>query len=317
MKNTLLVISLSLLLLLGCVDLSGGQAGTAPPEDSSGSDAVAEEPSGEEVQEVQPEEQCDVSYAFSKLSVGTLSKASPFAVTATCADGKKIGVYLNGKLVVEKTVSSNDPEVLEFSLPGKSDGANDLVVKSGSETIHSETWTVLPLGSKDISGKEYDQVSNKKWVAIAFDIDGLTEVRSIGAYMKRLEYHTLQDSYMVAEIRGNSNNNPSDDVIASKILPITDATMSDNWIYFNLVTPAKLDSGRYWAVFTVSKEEPTIVGDTINIHYVSGGNTIPSDGTTKKMSLSWSDSSRTWKETSWVDSSFQKTYSVFLSSGTR
>lgn len=315
MKNELVLMLLSMILLFGCVDLSGG---TTEPGTGSQETEVTEQESGEEGIVIKTEEEtCDASYAFSKLSPGVFSESVPFAVTATCAKGKYVSIYLNDRLLVQKSVSTNDPEILDFDLSARSDGTNDLEVKAGSEVVYSETWDVLPLGSTDTRGKDYDQVSNKKWIATALDVDNIVDVNSIGAYMKRLEYHTLQDSYIVAEIRADVNNNPSDEYISKVSLPITDATMTENWLYFNLARTATLEPGRYWVVFYVIKEEPTIVGDTVNLHYIALDNTVPPDGKAKQMSLSWSDSSRNWEQSTWEHSKFKKTYSVFLSTNVR
>ncbi|HID73305.1 TPA: hypothetical protein EYP38_05170 [Candidatus Micrarchaeota archaeon] len=307
--RTTLVLLLSMILLFGCVSepaaVPSGTGTEAPPEGEA--PPAGEQPPGEM--------ECDASYAFSQLQSVKLSEVTTFTITATCSEGKEIGLYLNDKLAGKLEVLSNDPTVLNFDIVATVDGVSDVVVKSNDETIYAEEWNIAPLGSTDVSGSDFDQISNKKWLAVAFEVENRVKVGSIGAYVKRLNAQTLQESYVLAEIRGSEGGNPGESIIASSMVPITETTLTDNWLYLNY--DVTLQPGKYWIVFRVAKDEPTIVGDVITLHYVSVDTHAPPNDYTRRMTLEWSDTERVWEQTSWEELPFDKEYAVVISANER
>jgi len=311
MKAAILLL-VSMILLFGCTGPAETPAGTTVTEGES-VPVGEEQPSGGSVPAA-TEEDCEASYVFSQLSPVKLSEISQFTITATCAKDKEIVLYLNDKTAGELIVPSNDATVLKFDIVAKVDGTSNVVVKSDSETVFAETWEVDPLGSDDTEGNDYDQISNKKWLAVAFDIDNKIHIGSIKAYMKRLESSTMENSMIQVEIRSDDGGNPSQGTMATAAVPLTDTTMSNNWLYLNY--DVDLNPGKYWAVFKVETEEPTIVKDTVTLHYVALDNTVPANDDTRMMNLEWSESGRVWNEGTWSPLAFDKTYSVMVSAHT-
>lgn len=307
MKKLIIVLFLSALLLFGCT----GPATQETQQPGQQQPAQTQEPAQGE-----PEPACDATYAFSELGPATLSGVTTFTITATCAKGKDVALYLNGERAGGLVIPNNEPTILNFDIAAKVDGESTVSVKSDAETVHSEKWTVNPIGSSDTSGKDYDQASNKKWLAVAFDVESPISVGSIGGYIKRLESQTLQDSSVTMEIRMDDNGKPAGAYSAVSSRPITDTTLSDNWMYFNY-EGVTLQPGRYWAVLSVTKDEPTIVGDAVTLHYVAPDKNRPANDGTLQMDLVWSDTKRVWEESQWKPLPFDKTYSLVVSSQSR
>jgi len=141
-------------------------------------------------------------------------------------------------------------------------------------------------------------------------------VNSIGSYMRRLYSQTMQHSMVVAQIREDNNGNPGDAYLAQAMIPITDTTMSENWIYLNLAETLELEPGKYWVVFQVTQEtQDQIVSDVVNLHYTFGGDTtVPGDGTNKQMKLEWDNNQRKFVKTEWQNVPYERTYSVIVTS---
>jgi len=309
MKAAILLL-MTMILLFGCTGPAETSAQTGVTEGNS-------VPMEEQQQATEPsevEESCEASYTFSPLPDVTLSEVSMFTITASCAKGKEISLYLNDNMAGQLVVPTNDATILNFDIVAKVDGTSDVIVKSDSETVFAEEWEVKPIGNDDTSGNDYDQISNKKWVATAFDVENQIHVGSIKAYMKRLASNTLQSSVIQVEIRSDNDGVPSEGSMATATVPIRDTTMSDNWLYLNY--DVTLKPGRYWIVFKVDTGEPTIVGDAVTLHYIGPDNTVPANSDTKVMDLEWSESERVWNEAEWKPLAFDKTYAVMVSAHT-
>ncbi|MFH1394325.1 MAG: hypothetical protein ABII71_00680 [Candidatus Micrarchaeota archaeon] len=305
--KTAVLLFLSMILLFGCV----GEPASQTPAPGGEVTPPAEEMPGPGGETQPPAADCEDSFAFSQLQSVKLSEVAKFTITATCAQGNEIALYLNDKLAGKMNVPSNDPTVLNFDIAANVDGTSEVVVKSDGSTIYAEELNIAPLGSTDISGSDYDQISNKKWIAVAFDLDNRVKIGSIGAYMKRLATQTLQDSTIKAEIRNDKAGNPGDTIVATSEVPIAQTTLTDNWLYMNY--DVTLQPGKYWIVFMVAKNEPTIVGDAVTLHYVTPDRLSQPNDMTRMMTLEWSESGRVWEQTDWVELSFDKEYAVVVS----
>jgi len=310
MRGLFVALMLASLLVFGCI---GGEQpvveeGDTVTEDTS--DGTTEETT-DEVEEVEAD--CEPSYSISELSDGVFSKGTPFAVNAECAGGKTVALYIGEQKTSEQTISSNNAAVLNFLLAPKSEGFKDIEVKVDGETIYTADWYVAPLGSEDISGNKNEDISSRKWVAIKHHIDSFVEAKSIGAYMKRLYGNTLENTYVAAEIRPDNEGEPGDIILASSLIPITDTTLSYNWIWFNFDDPVGLSAGGdYWVVFRI--DYPELVSDSVNIHYVGEDSLAAPNDYTKRNLLEWSDSEREYVETTgWQEMTYNKEFAVVIS----
>lgn len=308
MKNAILLLMAATILLFGCT-------GPVQPQEQQQGGGAAQQPEtgGQQEQPVEQEEQCEASYAFSKVPSMALSESATFTITATCAGGNELGLYLNDELAGSMRIPNNDPTVLNYEIVAKSDGPGSLVVKSDGETIYAEQITVAPMGSSDVSGTDYDQVSNKKWIAVAFEADNAMNLGSVSGYIKRLGSQTLEGSYVMAQIRRDDGGKPSANYLAVSDVPITEPTLSDNWIYFNF-QDLTLQPGKYWVVFSVETEEPTIVSDAVTLHYVAKDKHRAAENNALQMDLAWNENSRLWEQSPWSQLSFYRSYSVVISS---
>lgn len=316
MRGLFVVLILASLLVFGCV---GEQAvveegSTVTGETGEVSDTTGDT-TGETTQETVEtgDSECEPSYMVLELGAGIFSKGTPFGVSAECAAGKTVSLYVDSEKIAEQQVTTNDVAVLNFVLIPKSEGAKTVEVKVDGETVYSTSWPVIPLGSQDISGNKNEDVSSRKWVAISYHVDSRVEVKSVGAYMKRLYSNTLEDTYVVAEIRPDNNGEPGDEVLASSRLLIDETTMTENWIWFNFDEPVELaPPGRNWVVFRI--DYPDIVSDVVNIHYVGEDTTSEPNDYSKRKLLEWDDDEREFVETTgWETFSYDKEFSVVLS----
>jgi len=313
-ERMLLAFGLLLLVLGGCI---GGPTGGNITEGGS----IPLNVSGNEVQlpvVTQPSqsEQCEPTYQFSELPAnGILGRSVQFSVTARCASGKTIILNIDGTREIGGQVTTDDPVIFNFILSPAREGTKQLVVWSDNDVIYNRTWVVLPLGSTDTSGNKNDPVSVKEWIATRFDIDGTINVKSVGVYMRRLYSQTMESSMVVAEIRPDNNGRPGENQLAVSMIPITETTLTPNWIYFNFPQTVTLGPGSYWVVFRVTQEtQDQIVSDVANVHYTFGGDTTkPASSNIKKMNLQWDNSKRRFVETSWEPLAYDRTYAVVLS----
>lgn len=314
--NTKLLVLLGLLFVVfaGCI---GGETQEYVTEgETTPVDATEETETGTTAPVETDEADCEPSYEFSELPEKvTMGDLVTFSVTATCAQGKIVGLNIDETQESGGTVSTNDPVTFNFVLAPEVEGTKELTVWSDSDAVYEGTLEVDPIGSKDISGNKNDAVSVSEWRAVKFQVETPIKANSIGAYMRRLYSQTMEHSTVVAEIRTDDSGIPSESYLAQAQLPITDTTMSENWIYFNFPETVRLEPGTYWVVFKVTQEtQDQIVSDVVNIHYTfSGDTTIPGDDTLKKMKLEWDNSQRKFVPTEWETLAYKRTYSVFVS----
>jgi len=306
------IILLSLILFAGCI--GAPTEGYVTEGESTPIEGETPPTQPEEVETEEPG--CEASYEFSELpATGTIGQATQFSVTATCAMGKIIALNIDAKQETGGMISSNDPVTFNFVLMPEVEGTKQLSVWSDYDAVYNEAWEVLPIGSTDISGNKNDAASVKEWIATSFEIEDELAIRSVGAYMKRLYSQTMQNSKVVVDIRPDDGGKPGDSYMALVELPITDTTMTENWIYFNFMEEVELDAGKYWVVFRVTQEtQDQIVSDVVNVHYTFGGDTtVPGNDYTRKMTLEWDNTQRRFVATDWQELSYDRTYSVIVS----
>jgi hypothetical protein len=312
MRGLFVALILASLLVFGCVgEEAVVEEGDTVTEETGEIGDTTEETTEETVETGDSE--CEPSYMVLELGAGIFSKGTPFGVSAECAGGKTVSLYVDSEKIAEQQVATNDVAVLNFVLIPKSEGAKTVEVKVDGETVYSTSWPVIPLGSQDISGSKNEDVSSRKWVAISYHVDSRVQVKSVGAYMKRLYSNTLEDTYVVAEIRPDNNGEPGDEVLASSRLLIDETTMTENWIWFNFEEPVELaPPGRNWVVFRI--DYPDIVSDVVNIHYVGEDTTSEPNEYTMRKLLEWDDDEREFVETTgWETFTYNKEFSVVLS----
>jgi len=132
--------------------------------------------------------------------------------------------------------------------------------------------------------------------------------------MRKLYLNTLKNSYAIVEIRGDDGGKPGSSIIATTYVPIEKITMNERWIWFNFEDDVKLTKGKYWVVFRVDQENPAIVSDVVNIHYVGDDPTKQAGPDIKKMLLAWNDKEEKYYETTWEPLAYARTYTIVLSS---
>jgi hypothetical protein len=256
---------------------------------------------------------CSDSYAFSQLSNSTLSKSATFAMTATCASGKKIAVYTDDVKIGEKIVATDAATALSFGLVAAKDGKSKIEVKANDALVHTAEWITAPIGHLDTNGLAIDPVSIKQWRAIAFDVDNTIIANTVSMYMKRIEYNLMNDTEILIELRSDNNGNPGDGVLTNSRLNIAKTTMTNNWINFALSKPITLTSGKYWLVVKMTHPTSPLVSDVVNIHYTSKGNSNPANDYHRQMDLRRNVKTDTWEQTSWEPLTYDRWYTFRVS----
>lgn len=291
--------------MFGCFGLGGkgGSGGTTGPEVPG-------------IPGTTPQvEQCSPSYAFSELGGGTLSKTTTLVATVTCAAGKQFTVSLDGDVVKSASVDTNATTPVNLQFAPTRDGTVKVEVKSDGETVFSRDWSVKPLGSQDISGLENDGVSFKEWRAVAVDVENTISPGRVRAYMKRMTFKTQPSTNLITQIRSDNNGKPGN-VIASVTKPFTVVTQTENWINFDFESKPTLAPGRYWIVFEVEQtEDVNLISDVAYIHYVPVDKQAPGNDYTSQMILGVDEKTGFASETSWQPLSYDRIYSVILTSG--
>ncbi len=313
-------ISGKLLVLLGLMFvLFAGCIGEAPSDYVTEGETTPVDGTGETTEGTPPVEigeACEPSYEFSELpETVTMGERVDFSVTSTCAMGKIVGLNIDDKQESGGGITSNEQITFNFIIAPEVEGTKTFTVYSDSESVFEGSLEVKPIGSLDISGTKNDAVSVSEWVAEKFVVETPVKVRSVGAYMRRLYSQTMEHSMVVAQIVSDNAGNPGSTVLAEKQRPITDTTMSDNWLYFNFAEVAELDAGTYWVVFKVSQEtQDQIVSDVVNIRYTfDGDTTVPGDASNRQMKLEWDNSQRKFVATSWAPFAYKRTHAVIVS----
>ena len=310
----MILLSLTFVLFAGCI---GGETQDYVTE---GETTPIETPVTEPEPVVTPEPACtEVTHDYTPLPEEvTLGEVVTFTVTSTCAKGRIVGLNIDDERETGGQIETNDPVTYNFILAPETVGTKTITLWSDEDSVYTTTIEVKPIGSTDTSGNKNDPASVKEWVATSFEIEGPIKVNSIGSYMRRLYSQTMQHSMIVTQIRADNNGSPASAYLAESTIPITDTTMSENWIYFNLPETLELQPGKYWIVFLVTQEtQDQIVSDVVNVHYTFGGDTtVPGDGTNKQMKLEWDNGERRFVETEWQNVPYERTYSVIVTSAT-
>lgn len=245
---------------------------------------------------------CSPEYTVTAPSTAALSSTVLVSIKAECAKNSSLEIFFNGASVGKSTVPA-DSSILNFNIIASNDKTNKLEIKADGSSIHSSDLTVSSIGFTDTSGTDNDAISIKSWKAIAFDLDNKIEVRSVGAYMKKLTALDL-GSDIVVEIRSDSSGTPGS-VLATSKTPLSSATLSENWVYFPL--NATLNKGRYWITFRLTKD------DSIYIHYVPVDKKAPGNLNHMKMDLIKNEDTTIWEETKWEILPFDRKYSFIVS----
>ncbi len=260
------------------------------------------------------EQQCEPSYSATLPEKGKMGGQAVVSVTASCAKGKTVSAYLGSTKIAQQTINSDEATVVTLNMPLKSDGTGTLRVDVDGKMIAMGDIEVSPLGSDDTSGTKNNAFSIKEWIANGFEAQGDITVKSIGVYMRRLYSNTLQNSYVIIEVRPDDGNKPGDTVLATTYKPIEQITMNERWIWFNFDDAVELAEGKYWLVFRVDQENKALVSDVANIHYVGEDTTKPAGWNIKKMQLEWDARQEKYLYTSWEPLSYDRAYSILISS---
>lgn len=309
MKRIIFGLFLTVLLFSGCIQMP-----TSETNNITESKTITDV--GEVVENVTGggEQQCEPSYSATLPEKGKMGGSAAVSITTTCAKGKAFSVYLGGEKVVQQTVNSDEATVVTLNMPLKSDGTETVEVKVDGKTIANGDIEVSPLGSDDTSGTKNNAFSIREWIANGFEAQGDMTVKSVGVYMKRLYSNTLKNSYVIIELRPDDENKPGDSILATTYKPIEQITMNERWIWFNFDNAVELAEGKYWVIFRVDQENKALVSDVANIHYVGEDPTKPAGWSIKKMQLEWDTKQEKYIDTSWEPLSYDRTYSILISS---
>jgi hypothetical protein len=296
----LVLLLISAILIFGCT----GQTGTT-------------EPAGplQQQQPIVPGEECTQGYSFSEIEDSIYGSDESLVATVTCAAGKTLTVKVNGKTVATETVEENSTTPLEFSVPALKEGTLKVTVDDGNQTVYSRDWEVEMLGNSDLFGTGYQSFSFKEWVAMAFDIDNEVELGQVKAYLKRQSSQTQPSSMIVLEVREDQSGVPGE-LIASKKLPISETTLSANWLRFDLDEKTTLRPGRYWIVLKIDQtEEISLVSDVVTVHYAVIDRDVTGNDYTGKMVLDVDLKTGYATETNWEGLSYDREFNILLGYG--
>ena len=245
---------------------------------------------------------CEPEYTVTAPSSAALSSTVLVTVNAECAKGAEVEAFLDGASAGRATIPS-DSAVLNFNIIASKDKANQLEVHANGSSIHSSGLQVSAIGFTDTGGTDNDPISIKHWKAVSFTLDNKIEVKSVGAYLRKLAVLDL-GSDIVVEIRSDSYGEPGA-VVATSRKPLLSVTMTPNWIYFPF--NASLDKGRHWVVFRLTKD------DSVNIHYVAVDKLAQGNPDHMRMDLYKNEDLQKWEETKWERLSFDRRYAVIVS----
>ncbi|MEM3422245.1 MAG: hypothetical protein QXF70_01510 [Candidatus Bilamarchaeaceae archaeon] len=306
MKKVFLALLLAFL-FFGCIQLPG----TINKEKIDSISNVTKEIS----ETITVEEKCSPAYSVVIPQKAKLGDLGTVKVKADCAYGATIAVYFDGVKIDEKKVSGKSAELI-FNLNFRQDGTKTVEVIANGSLIKKDNIIVDLLGNNETSGSKNDGFSVKEYIASGFEIKSDIEVRSIGIYVKRLYSNTLKNSYVVVEIRKDDNGVPASSSVAATYLPIEKIMMNEKWVWFNFKDSVRLAPGTYWVVLRVDQENPNIVSDVANIHYIGDNPDKPASELVKRMVLKWNDQKQKHEETTWEPAAYDRIYSILLSSET-
>lgn len=296
--RTIIISLLAVFLLLGCA------AGELPEAPEVTGIATAEEAF-----------ECTLDTSFSGPDAGTFGKTERLTGSVTCGAGKQFELKVDGETVETQTVEGNETTTVVFDVPGTREGTLEVGISSEGQTLYTTGWEVATLGNSDVSGVDYDAISFKQWRAMAFDIEAPVDVGRIDVYMKLLEGRTEEGTNIILEIREDDGGEPGGLVDSVKI-PITDVTLTYNWIHFDFGPKAHLEEGRYWVVTMVEQTENVkLVSDNVMLHYVTIDKYTPGNDYTLQMLLDVDEKTGFASETSWEELSYDREYNIVVKSG--
>lgn len=297
----LIAFLLAALLIFGCV------GGPSTPSQSNTNQGTPSIPGVG-----QPAAQCTPSQTFSDLPNAVLSSTTQLTATVTCYDGSSIVVKVDGQPVVTQAVTGNATQAVQLGIPATTDGAHNVSVEIGGQSLLSKAWTVAPLGNPDVKGLETDAVSFKEWRAEAVDVQNPITAARVKAYLSTQQSTTEPNSHIVMEIEKDNGGNPGD-VVATVKQPIKVVTQSDNWINFDLDPAVTLQPGRYWIVFSVEQtQDVNLVSDLVQLHYVTVDKTASGNDHTTQMLLNVDPKSGMASESQWTPLSYNREYNIVL-----
>lgn len=299
----LVLLLLSAILIFGCT----GQSGPAAPS-QGGQPSGPVGPTGEVTE-------CPPDYSFSELDDSAFGSDESLVATVTCAGGKTLSVKVDGKTVSSKTVEDNSTTPIDFRVPAMRDGTLKVTVEDDGQTLYSRDWEVAELGNSDTFSTGYESFSFKEYVAMSFDVENEVELGRVRAYLKRQNSQTKPNSKIVMEVRKDNSGEPGD-LLTSKVLDITDTTLTPNWIKFDLDNKLKLKPATYWVVFRVDQtEELSLISDVVTVHYAIIDREAEGNDYTKRMILDVDEKTGEASETSWEKVSYDREYNILLGYG--
>ncbi len=308
MKKILLLIAAAML-VFGCVGAPAGLQNATGASVSQVLNATGSSVSQALNTTGQMAGQCGApSYSVSGPQSTTLSSSASITVIATCAANEIITVYVDGVQAGQSAVTG-DNATLEFNLVAAMDGTNNVTVDSDHTTVYSANWTVSPIGYTTAAGEDYDPISVSNWRAVAFEVSNPITVKMVTAYLMTQETVRLQNTTMIADIDSDSNGNPGS-VIATGSVPMSQITMTPNWIGFPV--EAQLQPGRYWVVFHAGPPS-LLVSDDVNILYVTVSKNTVGDADHKQMNLVRDQQTQSWNATVWEPLAYARDYAFTVS----
>lgn len=296
----LVLLLLSVVLIFGCTGQSGPAAPSSPAQPSGPSMA---------------DEDCTPEYSFSEIKNSTFGSDEAIVATVTCAGGEVLTAKVDGTTVAKKTVPSNATLPVDFAIPALKDGTLKVTIEDSDEVLFSRNWAVEPLGNTDLFGTGYESFSFKEWVAMSFDIENEVELGQVKAYLKRQSSQTQPSTMIVMEVREDDSGKPGA-LVRSVKKPITDTTLTPNWLKFDLESKEKLSKGTYWIVLKIDQtEDITLVSDVVTVHYAVIDKEADGNDYTKRMALDVDIKTGVASESTWNPLSYDREYNIVLGYG--
>jgi hypothetical protein len=296
----LVLLLLSVILIFGCTGQGGPAAPSAPSQPSGPSSPAAD---------------CTPDYSFSELEGSTFGGAESMVATVTCAAGETLTLKVDGETVAKQRIAGNSTTPVDFTVPALKEGTLKVTIENDNQTLFSRDWDVEALGNTDLYGTGYESFSFKEWVAMSFDIQNEVELGQVKAYLKRQSSQTQPSTTIVMEVREDKSGEPGA-LVVSKKLPITDTTLTPNWLKFDLDNKETLEPGTYWVVLKIDQtEDITLVSDVVTVHYAVIDKEAEGNDYTKRMTLNVDLKTGIASESAWEDLSYDREYNIVLGYG--
>jgi hypothetical protein len=296
----LVLLLLSVILIFGCTGQGGPAAPSAPSQPSGPSSPAAD---------------CTPDYSFSELEGSTFGGAESMVATVTCAAGETLTLKVDGETVAKQRIAGNSTTPVDFTVPALKEGTLKVTIENDNQTLFSRDWDVEALGNTDLYGTGYESFSFKEWVAMSFDIENEVELGQVKAYLKRQSSQTQPSTTIVMEVREDKSGEPGA-LVVSKKLPITDTTLTPNWLKFDLDNKETLEPGTYWVVLKIDQtEDITLVSDVVTVHYAVIDKEAEGNDYTKRMTLNVDLKTGIASESAWEDLSYDREYNIVLGYG--